>query len=113
MKCVNEIQGYVFLNYSCILQDSSACSEINMAMKKKIHEGGRYFLRCERALSVLGPVQMDRKAHSLSEKPLNDHETISQSLIFKSPTWKQTNSFYLNATNSSKTIQLFRDKLTK
>lgn len=56
-------------------------------MKKKIiHEGGRYFFCCERALSVLGAIQMDRKVHPLSEKPLNNDEAISQPPIFNSPT---------------------------
>lgn len=58
---------------------------------------------------MLEPVQMDRKAQPLSEKPLNNDEAISQTPIFKSPTWKQTKSFYLNLTNSSKTIQLAHD----
>lgn len=79
VKCDNEIQGCVFLKYSCILHDSSTCLKINIAMKKKkIHEGGRYFFCCERALSVLGAIQMDRKVHPLSEKPLNNDEAISQ-----------------------------------
>lgn len=58
---------------------------------------------------MLEPVQMDRKAHPLSEKPLNNDEAISQPPIFESTTWKQTKSFYLNLTNSSKTIQLAHD----
>lgn len=81
-------------------------------MKKKTCEGSGYFFHCERALSVLGPVQIDRKAH-LSEKPLNNDKAISQPPIFNSSTWKQTKSFYLNLTNSSNTTQLVHDELTK
>lgn len=66
-------------------------------MKKEIHEGSGYFFHCERVLSVLGPVQMDRKAH-LPEKPLKNDEAISQPPIFNSPTWKQPKYFYLNLT---------------
>lgn len=46
--------------------------------KKLIHEGGRYFLRCDRALSVLRAVQMDSKAQPPSEKTLGHDEATSQ-----------------------------------
>lgn len=46
--------------------------------KKLIHEGGRYFLDCDRALSVLGAVEMDSKAQPPSEKTLDNNEATSQ-----------------------------------
>lgn len=68
---IMKYHGCLFLKYSCILYSTGFFSMFknqHINGKKLIHEGHSYFLGCERALRVLGTVQMDSKAQPLSEK---------------------------------------------
>lgn len=69
--CLSKVQQYSIGFFSMFKNE-------HIHGKTLIHDGGRYFLRCDRALSVLGAVQLHSKAQPPSEKTLDNDEATRQ-----------------------------------